>query len=192
MKLESLQCNNCGADIEVSSETRFATCAHCGSKLTVVRTASAAYTELADKVAELSDRMRDHIQRTDQRSAVEDLDRQWNQEREHYMVTSNNGAKHIPTRTESAIAGTVVTVFGAIWTLVALGMAGVFGGVIAGFGGLFGWIPFLFPAFGVLFIALGIYQSFSAYDKARRYEEAEAAYQKRRQALLAQRDQDDS
>jgi predicted phage tail protein len=186
MKLESLQCNNCGADIEVSAQTRFATCAHCGSKLAVVRTASAAYTELADKMSELSDRMRDHIQRTDRRGALEDLQREWEREREKYMVSSKHGVRHIPTRTESAIAGTVVTIFGAFWTLMALGITG--GMRAVGGPGVFGLVGCLFPAFGVLFIGLGIYQSFSAYDKAGRYERAEAEYQKRRQALLADLD----
>jgi hypothetical protein len=183
MKLESLQCNKCGAEIEVSADTRFATCAHCGSKLAVVRTASAAYTELAEKMAELSDHMRDHLQRADRRDALEDLEREWNREKESYMVTGKHGVRHIPTRTQSAIAGIVITIFGVFWTLMALGITG---GLFGAGPGPFGLIGCLFPAFGVLFIVLGVYRSLSAYDKASRYERAEATYLQRRQALLAE------
>lgn len=192
MQLEPLQCNHCGADIEVSPDTRFATCGHCGSKLAIVRTASSAYTELAEKMTELSDRMHDHFKRADRREELEDAEREWNREREKYMVSNKQGIKHIPTRTESAIAGTVVTIFGLFWTVMALGITSGFGSL--GGSGLspFGWVPCVFPAFGVLFIVLGIYQSVSAYDKASRYERAEAEYERRRRDLLTESEKEPS
>ena len=183
MKLEPLQCNHCGADIEVSPDTRFATCAHCGSKLVIVRTPSSAYTELAEKMTELSDRMHDHLKRANRRDELEDVEREWNREREKYMVANKQGIKHIPTRTESAIGGTVITIFGLFWTVMALGITSRFSGFGPnGFSPL-GLVPYVFPAFGVLFIVLGIYQSVSAYNKASRYERAEAAYERRRRDL---------
>lgn len=191
MKTESLQCNNCGAEIEVSSSTRFATCGHCGSKLAVVRTASAAYTELADKVSELSDRVQTHLVRTEQRNALAQLDREWEMDRENYMIATKHGGKHIPTRSESAIAGTVITIFGVFWTIMALGITGMGAAMMGGPGGppgVFALIPCVFPAFGVLFIVLGIYQSMSAYDKATRYESAKARYEARRRQLQSERE----
>jgi DNA-directed RNA polymerase subunit RPC12/RpoP len=191
MQLQSLQCNHCGADVEVSPTTKFATCGHCGSRLAVVRTASSTYTELAEKVDQLSDRMQQHLDRLDRRSELEELDRRWALERENYMVSNKHGAKHIPTRSESAIAGTLVTVFGVFWTVMALGIGGGIGFAFGGFGNgrsPIALIPCIFPAFGVLIIGMGIYQSMNAYDKASRYERAKSRYEAERRRLMASRD----
>ena len=191
MQIESLQCNHCGAEIEVSPTTRFATCSHCGSKLAVVRTASAAYTELAEQVSQLSDRVREHLDRSEIRDTLADLDRQWDREKESFMIANKHGAKHIPTRSESAIAGTVVTIFGVFWTILALGISGAGAGMLGEGGfGPFALVPCIFPAFGILFIGLGIYQSMNAYDKATRYERAKSNYESRRRKLRLERDEE--
>lgn len=188
MKLQSLQCNHCGAEVEVSATTKFATCAHCGSRLTVVRTASSTYTELAEKVDQLHERVQRHFDRFDRHSELEELDRRWALELESYMVAAKDGARHLPTRQESVVSGIVVAMFGVFWTVLALGMTGgaamAFGGVGGGLSP-FAVIPCAFPAFGLLFIGLGIYQSMNAYEKATRYEQAKRRYEAERRRLLA-------
>ena len=128
------------------------------------------------------------------------LDREWELEREKYMVTGRYGQRHIPTTSESAIGGTLVVGFGVIWTLGAVVMAvAVFGffnfasdhfsdhPAAGPASAAFSIFPCLFPCFGVLFIAAGIVMSKRAYAKAQQYERAHEAYQRRRRELLAHR-----
>ena len=41
MNAETLNCNNCGAPINVPAAAKYATCAHCGTQLAIRRTDSA-------------------------------------------------------------------------------------------------------------------------------------------------------
>ena len=50
MKLESLNCNKCGAPLQVPAGVNHLTCNHCGTPLVVRRTESISYTE---KLAEV-------------------------------------------------------------------------------------------------------------------------------------------
>ncbi len=73
------------------------------------------------------------------------LDREWELERESYMVTGKYGHRHIPGKASSLLGGLFVVGFGIFWTTMATSMTG-FGGPSA---------LSLFPLFGVLFILFG-------------------------------------
>ena len=45
MEAEAVDCNNCGAPLEVLESTNFATCNHCGSRLRILREASATFSQ---------------------------------------------------------------------------------------------------------------------------------------------------
>ncbi|HEV3256358.1 MAG TPA: SHOCT domain-containing protein [Gemmataceae bacterium] len=101
------------------------------------------------------------------------LDREWELERERYMVTSRYGARYVPSRGMSILTGAVVVGFGIIWTALASSMAG--------FGGAAG----LFPLFGVVFIVAGVGVSIYSYTKATQYEQAYEGYKRRRAQILS-------
>ena len=46
MSLDRLNCNNCGAWLEVAPSANFVTCRECGARLAVHRTSTSTYTEV--------------------------------------------------------------------------------------------------------------------------------------------------
>lgn len=111
------------------------------------------------------------------------VDREWEREREKYMVVGKYGQRYLPTTGTSAIGGVIMVGFGLVWTIGASVMAF---GVNQVFSDhemapkAFSIIPCLFPVFGVLFICLGIVLSVHSHRKAREYQQAERAYRRRR------------
>jgi hypothetical protein len=122
--------------------------------------------------------MQEQLDELRMQNAVTRLDREWEMERENYMVSGRYGYRYIPNKTTSLIGGVGVTVFGIFWTLLASGL--IFSAAPLDV------LPFLacFPLFGVLFVALGIATTLHAYNKGSRYEQAERRYQRRRGQLL--------
>lgn len=105
---------------------------------------------------------------------IAQLDREWELEREKYMVTGKHGHRHIPSRSLSLLGGIFVVGFGIFWMVMASSITGPFQGGIAA----------IFPLFGVLFILAGLGMSIYSFFKAGDYEEAEDRYQRRRRELL--------
>jgi DNA-directed RNA polymerase subunit RPC12/RpoP len=176
MKLDQISCNNCGAPLEVPEGTNFASCRHCGSRLAVRRTESASFTEVITDLKE-------QVEKLTRQNEIDALDREWEAEKERFMVTGKHGHRHLPTRTGSLAGGIMITVFGIFWTAMAAG--------IAGFTGRFGGGPFgrlfsCFPLFGVVFIVFGIGMSIISYNKAGEYEKALRRYNQRREEMLRQ------
>ncbi len=107
---------------------------------------------------------------------IEELDRSWQIDRENYMVAGKYGHRHIPNKTTSVISGIGVTGFGIFWTIMAGSMSSAAPGPAQ-----------FFPLFGVMFVIFGAVISYKAYQKAEGYEQAQAAYQKKRKELLARK-----
>ncbi len=189
MKLIGLTCQHCSAPLQVPADAKFVTCSHCGTQLAIRKTESVAYTETLDAIDARTERMADQIDDLQRRSAIAELDRQWELEREQFYVTGKHGHRHLPTEGGSIVGGIVITVFGAIWTAITCGMAGM----AANHSGP-GMLVGIFPLFGVAFIAFGIWNAFSSYNKADAYKKAEANYRRQRQDLLrdAQLNEQDS
>jgi hypothetical protein len=127
-------------------------------------TASKPSTDLA---------MQRHLEEIKAQNAVAQLDRQWELERDRYMVAGQYGVRHLPSKGLSLLGGIVITGFGIVWIAVASNVAGGFGGGAS-----------FFPLFGLLFIAVGVGMSIYSFTKASQYEEAHARYRRRRAELL--------
>src|SRR5262245_164413 len=102
------------------------------------------------------------------------LDREWERERESYMITGRYGYRHAPTPGLSIVPGVLVAGFGIILTVMASAMLG-----------WVGRFSLLVPAFGMLFFLSGIGVSIFSFFKAVRYQQAHEDYQRRRASLLA-------
>ena len=48
-KILGVNCNHCGATLEVDAQTRFVTCGYCHSRLAIQRTGSSVFTEVLEK-----------------------------------------------------------------------------------------------------------------------------------------------
>lgn len=194
MSVETLNCNECGALIQVPSVAKYATCNRCGAHLVVRRTDVATFTESAprpgaprgpeggpgwrdpDRQREDELRMRDMAARLDDlayENALMRLDREWDFERERYMIQGRYGSRSVPSKT----VGIVFMVLG--------GMA-AFGVVVAVAISLYSGQPGMLACVimpGIFTLAFGLGGWFQ-YSRGKQYEAAYNDYRRRREALL--------
>jgi hypothetical protein len=108
------------------------------------------------------------------------LDREWEMERERYMIAGRYGYRFVPSRAMSLMGGAVMVAFGILWLTVATSMAKG----AAEVGGAFGGVADVFPLLGGVFILAGVGLGIYSFFKASQYEEAYERYQRRRADLL--------
>ncbi len=106
------------------------------------------------------------------------IDREWDIDKEQYKVTTKYGRRHLPTPGSGWAMAAITGVFGTLWLIMAISMMNN-----APAGGLFGEARLVLPAFGFLFIAVGVGMGMYYEKKAAAYSKAVAEYQARRAAL---------
>lgn len=164
--------------MEVSATTQFATCRHCGAKLSIQRTDTAVFTEILEKLTTKTDQLSEQVNNLSGLTEIAALDRKWELERENYMVTTKHGGRHIPSEAGAIGSGVAVAVFGCFWTVTAFTMTSgmpTFGPSRIFASG--------FPLFGVIFVIVGIVSSFLSYNKASGYRRAQQRYRRRREEI---------
>jgi LSD1 subclass zinc finger protein len=166
MELEGITCGNCAAPLEVSPGVRFITCNQCHTSLAVHRGESATYTEKIDQIDARTREMAGELAQLRYESELARLDRQWEQERQSYLVKNNDGQMVEPTAGASVAWGVLTAVFGAFWTVMASHVGG---------GG--------FALFGVFFIAVGVGSAMFSYSKSTELQDARRQYEDRRRQL---------
>jgi hypothetical protein len=107
------------------------------------------------------------------------LDRDWETEKESYLLMGRYGVKYIPRRGSGLSEGIVITIMGATWTACAVPMAlrGNSGAIVA-------VLPFVG---GVVLLLFGISLCKTTYNMAGVYQQAYERYQSRRSHLLQKR-----
>lgn len=115
--------------------------------------------------------MHAHLEEIQFQNEVARLDREWELERENYMVAGRYGGRHIPNAGLSILGGVFVGAFGIFWTIMASSMGA----------------PVFFPIFGVLFVLFGIGMSIYSVTKATGYQAAHEQYRARRARLLGEK-----
>lgn len=131
----------------------------------------------ADANAEV---VREQLAQMQRQQALDRLDRDWELERERYMVTSRYGNRYPPSKAGSIIMGVAAIGFGAIWMFMAAGVGGGIGGV----GGFF-------PLFGVVFVLFGLAVTAYSFIRASQYDQAYRRYRHRRAMLQSGSDDTD-
>ena len=150
--LETLNCNACGAPIEVTSSANFIHCNHCNTNLKIHRTASATFTESVDRLTNTTERLSDQVEKLTRQNELEALDRKWQNERASMMFRDKHGNMHVPSK--MGAAGSVVGVaVGILWTIMAIAITQSAPNV-----GPFAVAKVIFPLFGVVFT--GRFQAF--------------------------------
>lgn len=114
-------------------------------------------------------------QRQELEVELERIDREWNMERENYLVSGKHGTRHVPSKTGSIVGGIFVTMFSLFWIAMAIGITGVMPNE-----GPFSIAKVAFPMFGVCFLGFAIAAMMKGYSKAGQMELAEQAWQQRR------------
>ena len=171
MEMLSLTCNNCGAPINVPEDANFVTCSHCGSRLEIKHTDTASYTKVLERIDDRTEHMSEDLQAIKLQNELEQVDREWQMERERYLVRNKNGSTSTPDGGNIAV--------------------GVIGAVLA-IGFLLFWIssaatmgaPGFFVLFGVGMLVLVVVGIISSISKADGYRNAEQDYKRRRESIM--------
>jgi len=174
--LQPLACNHCGAALEVEASTRFVTCAYCGSRLEVHRTGNSAYTSVLDAIDQRTQQIAENVEIIKIQNQLEQLDRQWQMQRDSLMVRNKDGTSTEPTVIGNAIVivmGLFAMGFAIFWMVMAFSMGA----------------PFPFPCFGLIFLIVVPLGIFSQLQKSKRFEQSRASYEEERQRLQDMLDQ---
>lgn len=168
MKITKVCCQGCGADLQVDENVRYVTCNYCHARLEVVHDPSVTHTRLMEKLEKTTERMAGNLQVIELQNELARLDREWEQERESFMVTGKHGHRSLPSSAGSAIGGVVAVVFGVIWMGGAASMGA----------------PAPFVMFGLVFVGFAIFNAVNGASKATAHQSAEARHQSLRSELI--------
>jgi hypothetical protein len=106
------------------------------------------------------------------------IDREWEMQKQQYYVTTRYGVRQLPTTGMGIGIAVVGGVFGVFWTIMAFAITSG-----APNAGPFAIVKIIFPLFGVLFTGAAIVFGIVCNIRAKKYQEAYEAYQRRRQQV---------
>jgi hypothetical protein len=168
MKITKVCCQGCGADLQVDETVRYVTCNYCHARLEVVHDPSVTHTRLMEKLEKNTERMAGNLRVIELQNDLERLDREWEQQREGFMVTGKHGHRSLPSTAGSVFGGIVGLGVGVVWIGAAASMGA----------------PAPFVLFGVVVVGLVIFGSVNGLSKAGGYQSAESAFQARRAEMI--------
>lgn len=119
--------------------------------------------------------MSDQLAEVKYQNELARIDREWEIEREQYLVSDRYGQQHVPTPGISTGVAILGGLFGVFWTILATSIAGAFPRQ-----GAFGIAKVLLPLFGVFFTVAAISYGLYCRSKAKRYLKAFEKYKARR------------
>ena len=170
MKIVSLTCNHCGASLEVPQKTRFITCKYCSSRLEVKQSSGAIYTEVLEAIDEKTDRIVEDLEVLKLQSRLEQLDREWEAERDQYLPRGTQGETMVPTRGVIVVVGIIGCIFGLFWIILTRLMG----------------VHILFSLFGIVIVVGVIAVIIKAVSGAKIYERRKQIYDNKREQLIAE------
>ena len=167
MEIMTLNCNSCGAPLDVAAGTNYVTCTHCGARLAVKRTGNSAYTEILEKLDQKTDAIAAQLEEITRHNELERIDREWEQEREKYLTRHKDGRLTEPHAASGIVMAVVGAGFGIFWMVVAARVGG------------------LMSLFGLIFIGMAVFIGIRTTRMADEYAKAQAQYRRRRAKALA-------
>jgi len=179
MNVESLNCNHCGAPLQVPESAKYVKCNHCASQLVIRRGDSATFTETVDRLSQTTENLSEQVTKLTKQNELELLEKRWAGQRESFMIPDKHGNRHLPDEGTSLLAGVGIVVFGCIWTVMAIAITSTAPNI-----GPFQVAKIAFPLFGVMFVVFGVIQSIRYHQKAKDYRSALRRYQRDREDLL--------
>jgi hypothetical protein len=168
MRLVSLNCNQCGAPLEVPETIQFVTCVYCSARLSIQRSGSVIYSEALDKIEKRTERISEDLETIKLQNELESLDRQWMLDRDRYQVKGQDGHFSVPGRAGIIVGMVLAAGFGVFWTVTAVSMGA----------------PGHFPLFGIVFVIMAIVGGIAGLNKAESYQRNRKSYEGQRKLLL--------
>ncbi|MEO8376911.1 MAG: hypothetical protein ABI579_04505 [Candidatus Sumerlaeota bacterium] len=183
----------------MSASARYVSCRHCGTSLEVKRSSSAEWTEMLQQVSQNTERIHKEVEAIRVSQEIEQLDREWEMQRDDLMITTKDGARVRPT-VGGSIAGIIilglVMIVGIVMCTKASNDTGPFMMATTSSSQQFGGAPFAHPVqssdppialFACFFLLFGIFVFYiliRSFGKAKDYDEAEKDYHERRLDLV--------
>lgn len=130
---------------------------------------------------QIGERLSEQLAEVKHQNELARIDREWEAERQQYMLADRYGRRSVPTPGMGIIAGAVGGLFGAFWTIMACAITGEAPDV-----GPFAVAKVMFPLFGVVFTVAAIGYGIYTVTRAQKYEQALAAYKARRDRALSE------
>ncbi len=143
--------------------------------LTAAEFDQAKATLLAGKSADVGEHLADQLAEVRHQNDLAQLDREWEIERQQYLVTGKHGRQFVPTTGMGLLSAVGGGAFGVFWTVMAVSMMSGAPG-----DGAFGVAKVFFPLFGVVFIMVAVGWGVYCFLRAQKYDAAFRAYQDRR------------
>jgi hypothetical protein len=168
MRLVSLNCNQCGAPLEVPEKIKFVTCVYCSAHLSIRHEGNAVYSEALDEIEKRTGKIAEDLEILKIQSELESLDRQWMLDRDRFKVKGQDGHYSVPGQAGSIAGMILAAVFGVFWTVTAASMGA----------------PGLFPLFGIVFVIAAIAGGIASLKKADAYQRNHKSYEVERKMLL--------
>ncbi len=131
--------------------------------------------------APLGQHLADQLAEVRYQNELARIDREWEIEREQYLIRGRYGRRDVPTTGMAVGIGLVSGIGGLLWLVMAVAITGS-----APDFGPFVIAKFIFPLFGVAFIVGGIWWAFHVYAQAEKYQAAFKAYQDRKASVVAE------
>ena len=168
MKTNSLNCNNCGANLHINENIKFLTCTNCGASLQIVHAGGAIYTRILAMNTAAEINFPDNSEILVLENEIARLDRDWGQEREQYLVRGRYGSTFKPTVGNAILMNLVIIIGGVLWSFFAKSLE----------------VPLFFKLLGFITIVVGVFALISQLGKAKKYEAAEKTYKAKRDKIV--------
>ncbi len=168
MRLVSLNCNQCGAPLEVPEKVQFVTCDYCSARLSIHRQGNAVYSEALDEIERRTGQIAEDLETIKIQNELESLDRQWMLDRDRFKVKGQDGHYSVPSQAGSMVGMILAAGFGVFWTVTAASMGA----------------PGFFPLFGIMFVIVAIAGGIASLKKADAYQRNRKSYEVERKMLM--------
>jgi hypothetical protein len=129
----------------------------------------------------LREHLADQLAEVKHQNELAQVDREWEIERQQYMIADRWGRRHVPTPGMGIAVAVIGGAFGLIWTIMAVAITGSGPDV-----GAFSIARWAFPLFGIIFVAAAISFGVYSHSRAQKYQQAFEAYKARRARVRPQ------
>ena len=89
MKIISLNCNHCGAPLDVPAKAKYVTCGFCDSRLQVQHTGNTYSTTVIEQLVEQANQIQEDVEFLKRQAAIAELDERWKRQRSKFRHTFN-------------------------------------------------------------------------------------------------------
>ncbi len=111
-ELQTLNCGNCGAPLEIPTSVNYVTCRFCHSQLHVQRTESVVFTEVIQSLQQETSRLSEATEVLKLKHSLLELEQNWEQKLHSLAVQGKPAFIQRPNRNLAILLGILITIAG--------------------------------------------------------------------------------